>query len=138
MPAEFEVRVCSTGQHRQMLDQVLAFFQVKTDYELNVMSPDQTLSDVTCKVLQGTDRIISEWQPDIVLVQGDTTTVMAAAMAAFYNKVAVGHVEAGLRTGNRYSPWPEEMNRLLATCLSSIHFAPTDTARNNLLKENVI
>lgn len=137
MPAEFEVRVCSTGQHRQMLDQVLAFFQVKTDYELNVMSPDQTLSDVTCKVLQGTDRIISEWQPDIVLVQGDTTTVMAAAMAAFYNKVAVGHVEAGLRTGNRYSPWPEEMNRLLATCLSSIHFAPTDTARNNLLKENV-
>lgn len=134
---DFEVKVCSTGQHRQMLDQVMEFFNLKADFDLNIMAPDQTLADVTCKVLKGMEEVFKQWKPDIVLVQGDTTTVMAAALAAFYQKIEVGHVEAGLRTGNRYSPWPEEMNRLIATQLATIHFAPTETSKNNLLREAV-
>ena len=134
---DFEVKVCSTGQHRQMLDQVMEFFDLQADFDLNIMAPDQTLADVTCKVLKGMEEVFKQWKPDIVLVQGDTTTVMAAALAAFYQKIEVGHVEAGLRTGNRYSPWPEEMNRMIATQLATIHFAPTETSRNNLLREAV-
>lgn len=133
----FDVKVCSTGQHRQMLDQVMELFEIKADFDLNIMSPNQTLADVTCKVLKGMENVFLEWKPDMILVQGDTTTVMAASLAAFYHKIDIGHVEAGLRTGNRYSPWPEEMNRLLATRMATIHFAPTETSRNNLLREAV-
>ena len=133
----FETKICSTGQHRQMLDQVMGFFGVSADFELNVMSPNQTLSDVTCKVIKGMENVFAQWRPDVVLVQGDTTTVMAAALAAFYARIPVGHVEAGLRTGDIYSPYPEEMNRLLATRMAAIHFAPTATSRENLLRENV-
>ena len=131
-----EVRVCITAQHRQMLDQVMDIFKLQADFDLNVMAPNQTLGDVTCKVLKGMENVFDQWRPDIVLVQGDTTTVMATALAAFYHKIEVGHVEAGLRTGNIYSPWPEEMNRLIAGNLATWHFAPTPRSRDNLLKEN--
>lgn len=133
---DLEVRVCVTAQHRQMLDQVMAIFGLKADFDLNVMAPNQTLADVTCKVLKGMEGVFAEWKPDMILVQGDTTTVMAAALAAFYHKIAIGHVEAGLRTGNLYSPWPEEANRLLAGCLANQHYAPTPRSADNLLKEN--
>lgn len=133
---ELEVKVCVTAQHRQMLDQVMDIFDLTADFDLNVMAPNQTLADVTCKVLKGMEGVFAEWKPDMILVQGDTTTVMAAAMAAFYHKIAIGHVEAGLRTGNLYSPWPEEANRLLAGCLANQHYAPTPRSRDNLLKEN--
>lgn len=133
---ELEVKVCVTAQHRQMLDQVMEIFGLKADFDLNVMAPNQTLADVTCKVLKGMEGVFAEWKPDMILVQGDTTTVMAAAMSAFYHKIAIGHVEAGLRTGNLYSPWPEEANRLLAGCLANQHYAPTPRSRDNLLKEN--
>lgn len=133
---ELEVKVCVTAQHRQMLDQVMDIFRLKADFDLNVMAPNQTLGDVTCKVLKGMEGIFAEWKPDMILVQGDTTTVMAAALAAFYQKIAIGHVEAGLRTGNLYSPWPEEANRLLAGCLAAQHYAPTPRSRENLIKEN--
>jgi len=128
--------VVVTAQHRQMLDQVMDIFKLKADFDLNVMAPNQTLGDVTCKVLKGMENVFDQWRPDIVLVQGDTTTVMATALAAFYHKIEVGHVEAGLRTGNIYSPWPEEMNRLIAGNLATWHFAPTPRSRDNLLKEN--
>lgn len=134
--AELDVKVCVTAQHRQMLDQVMDIFGLRADFDLNVMAPNQTLGDVTCKVLKGMESVFSQWSPDMVLVQGDTTTVMAAALAAFYHKIAIGHVEAGLRTGNIYSPWPEEMNRLIAGNLSTLHFAPTVRSAQNLLKEN--
>ena len=133
---ELEIKVCVTAQHRQMLDQVMEIFGLKADFDLNVMAPNQTLADVTCKVLKGMEGVFVKWTPDMVLVQGDTTTVMAAALAAFYHKIAIGHVEAGLRTGNLYSPWPEEANRLLAGCLANQHYAPTPRSRENLLKEN--
>ena len=133
---DLEVKVCVTAQHRQMLDQVMDIFGLSADFDLNVMAPNQTLADVTCKVLKGMEGVFAEWTPDMVLVQGDTTTVMAAALAAFYHKIAIGHVEAGLRTGNLYSPWPEEANRLLAGCLANQHYAPTPRSRENLLKEN--
>ena len=133
---ELEVKVCVTAQHRQMLDQVMEIFGLGADFDLNVMAPNQTLADVTCKVLKGMEGVFAEWKPDMILVQGDTTTVMAAAMSAFYHKIAIGHVEAGLRTGNLYSPWPEEANRLLAGCLANQHYAPTPRSRDNLLKEN--
>lgn len=133
----FDVKVCSTGQHKQMLDQVMELFEINADFDLNIMSPNQTLADVTCKVLKGMENVFLEWKPDMILVQGDTTTVMAASLAAFYHKIDIGHVEAGLRTGNRYSPWPEEMNRLLATRMATIHFAPTGTSRDNLLREAI-
>lgn len=131
-----EVKVCVTAQHRQMLDQVMDIFGLAADFDLNVMAPNQTLGDVTCKVLKGMENVFGQWRPDTVLVQGDTTTVMATALAAFYHKIEVGHVEAGLRTGNIYSPWPEEMNRLIAGNLATWHFAPTPRSRDNLLKEN--
>ena len=134
--SDLEVKVCVTAQHRQMLDQVMDIFGLSADFDLNVMAPNQTLADVTCKVLKGMEGVFAEWTPDMVLVQGDTTTVMAAALAAFYHKIAIGHVEAGLRTGNLYSPWPEEANRLLAGCLANQHYAPTPRSRENLLKEN--
>ena len=133
---ELEVKVCVTAQHRQMLDQVMEIFGLKADFDLNVMAPNQTLADVTCKVLKGMEGVFAEWKPDMILVQGDTTTVMAAALAAFYHKIEVGHVEAGLRTGNILSPWPEEMNRLIAGNLATLHFAPTPRSRDNLLREN--
>lgn len=134
--SELEVKVCVTAQHRQMLDQVMEIFGLTADFDLNVMAPNQTLGDVTCKVLKGMEGVFAQWKPDMILVQGDTTTVMAAALAAFYQKIAIGHVEAGLRTGNLYSPWPEEANRLLAGCLATQHYAPTPRSSENLLKEN--
>ncbi|MBI1179986.1 MAG: UDP-N-acetylglucosamine 2-epimerase (non-hydrolyzing) [Alphaproteobacteria bacterium] len=131
-----ETRVCVTSQHRQMLDQVLDLFGIRPDYDLNVMKAAQSLADITCGVLTGLAGVLEEWRPDRVLVHGDTTTTFAASLAAYYRKVPVGHVEAGLRTGNRYSPWPEEMNRRLTGALADLHFAPTARARANLLREN--
>ena len=131
-----EVKLCLTAQHRQMLDQVMQIFSLKPDFDLNVMAANQSLGDVTCKVLKGMEGVYAAWRPDLVLVQGDTTTVMAAALAAFYARIDVGHVEAGLRTGDIFAPWPEEMNRLLAGNLATLHFAPTVCAKENLLKEN--
>ena len=134
---QFESRICVTAQHRQMLDQVLELFEIRPDYDLDIMKPGQNLTDVTCNVLQGLVPVLAEFRPDIVLVHGDTTTTMAASLAAYYQKIVVGHVEAGLRTGNIYSPWPEEMNRRLASSIARYHFAPTDGACQNLLKEGV-
>ncbi|MCO7223817.1 non-hydrolyzing UDP-N-acetylglucosamine 2-epimerase [Pleionea sp. CnH1-48] len=134
--SRFETKVCVTAQHREMLDQVLALFELTPDYDLNLMKAGQTLYDVTSRVLHGVGEVISEWKPDVVLVHGDTTTTFAASLAAFYQQVAVGHVEAGLRTGNIYSPWPEEANRKLTGAITQFHFAPTETAKENLLKEN--
>jgi UDP-N-acetylglucosamine 2-epimerase (non-hydrolysing) len=135
--AAFESRVCVTGQHRHMLDQVLDLFKIRPDYDLNVMGIGQSLTDVTCKVIQGLDPVLSEFSPDFVLVHGDTTTTLAASLAAYYKKINVGHVEAGLRTGNIYSPWPEEMNRKIAGAIAQIHFCPSHFARRNLLAENI-
>ena len=135
-PSGTVVKTCVTAQHRQMLDQVMETFGLRADYDLDVMSPNQTLGDVTCKVLKGMDGVLNDAKPDLVLVQGDTTTVMATALAAFYRKIDVGHVEAGLRTGDIYSPWPEEMNRLVAGNVARFHFAPTARSKENLLKEN--
>lgn len=132
-----EVTVCVTGQHRGLLDPVLSFFSIIPDIDLDIMRSDQTLESVTAAVLQGVSGIIRERMPDLILVHGDTTTAFAAALAGFYNKVPVGHVEAGLRTGNINAPWPEEMNRRFVGQLASLHFAPTPTARDNLLKEQV-
>jgi UDP-N-acetylglucosamine 2-epimerase (non-hydrolysing) len=129
--------VCVTGQHRQMLDQVLELFQIRPHFDLNIMKPSQDLYDITTGIMLGMRDVIRDCRPDIVLVHGDTTTTMAASLAAFYQRVPVGHVEAGLRTGNLLSPWPEEGNRKLTGTLASIHFAPTERARQNLLAENV-
>lgn len=136
-PDIFDSRVCVTAQHRQMLDQVLDLFSINPEYDLNIMKPGQSLTDVTCHVLQGLGAVLDDFSPDIVLVHGDTTTCLAASMAAFYRQITVGHVEAGLRTGNIYSPWPEEMNRKLTGSLATLHFAPTPLARENLLGEGV-
>lgn len=133
----FVTRVCVTAQHRQMLDQVLDLFEIKPEFDLNLMKPGQELTDITCGVLQGLRRVFSEWKPDVVLVHGDTSTTQAASLAAFYQRIAVGHVEAGLRTGDLYSPWPEEANRKLTGVLARWHFAPTVVSRDNLLRENV-
>lgn len=133
----FAVRVCVTGQHRQMLDQVLDLFGITPDVDLDIMRPNQDLTDVTALVLTGLRPVIEKDRPDWMLVQGDTTTTMAASLAAFYARVPVAHVEAGLRTGNRSAPWPEEMNRMLTSSLAELHFAPTQTSRNNLLREGV-
>ena len=133
----FKTIICVTGQHREMLDQVLTLFEVKPDYDLNIMKQGQDLYDVTARVLTGMREVFKECKPDVVLVHGDTTTSMVGALAAFYAQVPVGHVEAGLRTGNIYSPWPEEMNRRLTGRLATMHFAPTEAARLNLLRENV-
>ena len=134
----FETKVCVTAQHRRMLDQVLELFNIEPEFDLNLMAPDQDLTDITSKVLVGLRAVFKTWKPDIILVHGDTTTTMAAATAAYYEHIAVGHVEAGLRTGNKYSPWPEEMNRRLVSAIADIHFAPTESARANLLREGVL
>lgn len=136
-PDDFETIVCVTGQHRQMLDQVLEIFDIKPDYDLNIMQYGQDLYDVTNRVLIGMRKVLNFATPDIVLVHGDTTTSMAAALAAFYKQIFVGHVEAGLRTYNIYSPWPEEVNRQLTSRISTYHFAPTGLSRDNLLKEKI-
>ena len=136
-PEEFETVVCVTGQHREMLDQVLKIFDVKPDYDLNIMKQGQDLYDVTARVLVGMRDILDTVKPDVVLVHGDTTTSMAAAMAAFYRQIPVGHVEAGLRTHNLYSPWPEEMNRQVTGRIAEYDFAPTPLSRQNLLDEGV-
>lgn len=135
--AEFDTKVCVTGQHREMLDQVLKIFDIQPDFDLNIMQQGQDLYDVTSRVLTGMRDILKTAQPDIVLVHGDTTTSTAAALAAFYQQIPVGHVEAGLRTHNIYSPFPEEMNRQLTGRIATYHFAPTALSRENLLRENV-
>ena len=136
-PKFFDSRVCVTAQHRQMLDQVLAIFEISPEYDLDIMGHAQSLTDITCKVLRGLDLVLKEFQPDIVLVHGDTTTTFVASLAAFYEKITVGHVEAGLRTGNIYSPWPEEINRRLTGAITTWHFAPTESAKRNLLNEGI-
>ena len=133
----FQLGVCVTAQHREMLDQVLKLFDIKPDFDLDIMKPGQDLFDVTCNVLQGLKETLEQFRPNIVLVHGDTTTTMAAALAAYYCKIPVGHIEAGLRTYNKFAPFPEEVNRTLAKTLCDIHFAPTETARNNLIREGV-
>lgn len=132
-----ESKVCVTGQHREMLDQVLGLFDIRPDFDLDLMAPNQDLTDITSMVLTGMRRVFGKWRPDIVVVHGDTSTTVSVALAAYYHKIRVGHVEAGLRTGDKYSPWPEEMNRKLCGSLSDIHFAPTESAKVNLLNEGV-
>ena len=134
---QLEVRVCVTAQHRQMLDQVLQLFGVQPDYDLDLMRVGQTLAQLTCNILEGLGRVLDAYKPDWMLVHGDTSTAMAASLTAYYRQVQVAHVEAGLRTGDLYSPWPEEGNRQIIGRLSRLHFAPTEQARENLLKENV-
>ncbi|WP_300705000.1 non-hydrolyzing UDP-N-acetylglucosamine 2-epimerase [Bacteroides sp.] len=134
---EFQIIVCVTGQHREMLDQVLRIFDIKPDYDLNIMKQGQDLYDVTARVLIGMRDVLKEVQPDVVLVHGDTTTSTVAALAAFYQQIPVGHVEAGLRTHNIYSPWPEEMNRLITGRIATYHFSPTPLSRQNLLDEGI-
>jgi UDP-N-acetylglucosamine 2-epimerase (non-hydrolysing) len=136
-PEQIETTVTVTAQHREMLDQVLNLFQIKPNFDLNIMSAGQTLFDITSRALLGLHDVLNEVQPNIVLVHGDTTTTFTGALAAYYHQIAVGHVEAGLRTKNKYSPYPEEMNRKLTGALTDFHFAPTDTAKNNLLAEGV-
>jgi UDP-N-acetylglucosamine 2-epimerase (non-hydrolysing) len=135
--SEVESRVCVTAQHRQMLDQVLDLFQIKPDYDLNLMRPNQSLAGLTAEVMENLDPVLADEHPDWVLVQGDTTTVMTAALAAFYRGIRVGHVEAGLRTGDKRQPFPEEINRRIAGTIADLHFAPTDLARQNLLHEGI-
>ena len=132
----FEAKCCVTAQHREMLDQVLELFEITPDYDLNLMKAGQTLNDVTARILLELKPILQEFKPDVVLVHGDTATTFAASLAAYYEQIAVGHVEAGLRTGNIYSPWPEEGNRRLTGALTRYHFAPTQNSKENLLKEN--
>ncbi len=133
----FEVRLIATGQHREMLDQVLRLFRLTPDADLNIMTPQQTLTEITTRTLEGLDRLLRELPADVVLAQGDTTTTFAAALAAFYHRVPFGHVEAGLRTYDKYQPFPEEMNRRLTAPLAEFHFAPTETARQHLLQEYI-
>lgn len=134
---EFDSRVCVTAQHRHMLDQVLELFEITPDYDLNIMQPGQTLSGITTEILSRIEPVLIEFKPDLVLVHGDTSTTFCTTLAAFYQRIAVGHVEAGLRTGNLYSPWPEEANRKLTSALARLHFAPTPQSQDNLLKEAV-
>ena len=134
---QIESLVCVTAQHREMLDQVLEIFEIVPDYDLDIMKDRQSITGITTRVLQGLEQVIQDAKPDIVLVHGDTTTTFAGALAAFYNKVKIGHVEAGLRTYNKHEPFPEEMNRVLTSSLADLHFAPTTKARDNLLKEGI-
>tara|TARA_B100000963_G_scaffold354038_1_gene369832 strand:+ start:3191 stop:4327 length:1137 start_codon:yes stop_codon:yes gene_type:complete len=133
----FNVKICITAQHREMLDQVLNIFNIKPDFDLNVMKQNQKLEDITSLIIKGVGKVIDQYEPDLVLVHGDTTTTFSATISAFYRQVKVGHVEAGLRTGNILSPWPEEANRKLTGAIANFHFAPTEIAKNNLLKENI-
>ena len=134
----FEAKVCVTAQHREMLDQVLNLFSIVPDYDLDIMQPGQGLTEITCRILEGLKPILESFKPDVVLVHGDTTTTIAASLAAFYQRIPVGHVEAGLRTGDLSSPWPEEANRTLTGHLAMYHFSPTQNARQNLLRENIL
>jgi UDP-N-acetylglucosamine 2-epimerase (non-hydrolysing) len=134
---QFEVKVCVTAQHREMLDQVLKLFDIIPEYDLDLMRPGQNLTQLTCSILQGLESVLHEYRPDWVLVHGDTSTSMAASLAAFYNRINIGHIEAGLRTHDLYSPWPEEANRQITGRLAQLHFAPTEKAREHLLLENV-
>ncbi|MDC9820438.1 UDP-N-acetylglucosamine 2-epimerase (non-hydrolyzing) [Pectobacterium polonicum] len=133
----FESRICVTAQHREMLDQVLRLFDITPDYDLDIMRPGQGLSEISCRILSGLEPVMEAFKPDLVLVHGDTTTTLATSLAAFYQRIPVGHVEAGLRTGNLYSPWPEEANRKLTGHLAMYHFAPTENSRQNLLREHL-
>lgn len=133
----FDSKICVTAQHREMLDQVLELFEIVPEYDLNIMKPGQHLSGITSEIMLGLKVILEEFKPDIVLVHGDTATTFASALASYYQQIAVGHVEAGLRTGNIYSPWPEEANRMLTSVISKFHFAPTKLAKDNLIKENI-
>jgi UDP-N-acetylglucosamine 2-epimerase (non-hydrolysing) len=133
----FDLKVCVTAQHREMLDQVLNLFEITPDYDLDVMSPDQSLTQLTSRMLEGLKPVLEDFKPHIVLVHGDTTTTFASSLAAFYQQIKIGHIEAGLRTGNLMSPWPEEANRKLTSTLTSCHFCPTEAARANLLNENI-
>ena len=132
-----DLKICVTAQHRQMLDQVLDLFSIKPDFDLDLMKPNQDLTDITIGVLTGLREILRSWRPDWVLVHGDTTTTLATSLAAYYEKISVGHVEAGLRTGDIYSPWPEEVNRKVVANVARAHFAPTEKARDNLIREGV-
>ena len=134
---KIQTTVAVTAQHREMLDQVLKLFKIRPNYDLNIMSAGQTLFDITSRALLGLNKILEEVKPDIILVHGDTTTTFAGALAAYYHQISVGHVEAGLRTGNKFSPYPEEMNRKLTAALTDLNFAPTDTAKKNLLREGI-
>ena len=134
---QFDAKVCVTGQHREMLDQVLDLFEIEPDFDLNIMKSGQTLNDVTTSILLGLKPVLEDFKPDVVLVHGDTATTFAASLAAYYQKIKVGHVEAGLRTGNIYSPWPEEANRKLTSAITNYHFAPTAGSKENLLAEGV-
>jgi len=133
----FQTKVCVTAQHREMLDQVLDLFEIVPNYDLDIMKPGQDLYDVTSNVLLGMKAVLSDFEPDVVFVHGDTSTTFAASLAAFYQQISLAHIEAGLRTGDIYSPWPEEANRQLTTQIAAYHFAPTQTSRENLLRENV-
>jgi len=133
----YESKVCVTAQHREMLDQVLHLFDIEADYDLNIMKAEQDLYDITSRIALGMKQVLSDFKPDLVLVHGDTTTTFMAGVAAFYQKIPVGHVEAGLRTGNIYSPWPEEANRRMVAVLARLHFAPTKRSKENLLEENI-
>ena len=130
-------RICVTAQHRQMLDQVLDLFEIRPDYDLNIMKPGQDLTDISANILLALRPILKEFKPDLLLVHGDTTTTLVSALAAYYEKITVGHVEAGLRTGNLYAPWPEEMNRSMVSRITQLHFAPTTSAQDNLLREGI-
>lgn len=132
----FDAKICVTAQHREMLDQVLSLFEITPDYDLNLMKAGQTLNDITSRILLELKLVLQEFKPDVVLVHGDTATTFASSLAAYYEQIAVGHVEAGLRTGNIYSPWPEEANRKLTGALATYHFTPTESSKDNLLKEN--
>lgn len=134
---EIESIVCVTAQHRQMLDQVLETFKIIPDYDLDIMKQGQSLSEITTRVLNGLEKVMKEVKPDIILIHGDTTTTFAGALAAFYNQVAIGHVEAGLRTYDKYSPFPEEMNRQMVDCMTDMYFAPTELSKENLIKQNI-
>jgi UDP-N-acetylglucosamine 2-epimerase (non-hydrolysing) len=135
--SRFDAKVCVTAQHREMLDQVLELFEIKPDFDLNIMKPGQTLNDVTTSILIGLKPVLEDFKPDVVLVHGDTATTFASSLAAYYQQIKVGHIEAGLRTGDIYSPWPEEANRKLTSAITNYHFAPTVGSKNNLLNEGV-
>lgn len=136
-PEQFDCRICVTAQHREMLDQVLQSFGITPDYDLDIMQSGQTLAQITTRALEGVDKVLAEAQPDMVLVQGDTTTVFTAGLAASYHRIALGHIEAGLRTGDKFDPFPEEINRRLTGRLADLHFAPTSQAKQNLLDEGI-